>query len=378
MNSPAYIAARQLLLGSTRQFLDLYSMNMDRTFSESSYRELALVIFFYLFMAMGYYLALVIDVGWLNFFWPVTLNHATKAVISLPVWWLFFRRLASWPIWKKVLLHVLILPVFTYIWMVTYYQLCDQFGFRRMQGSRRVWDFYITALFYLIQFGNFHLYTYYKKLRQQQLLAAQLGKLTVQSELSALKAQLNPHFLYNVFNTINAAIPSSAKHARQMINKLSDLFRHQLKASREELVTVREELEFVRKYLELEKERFQERLDFEIHATNNVLEDKIPPMIFQPLVENAVKHGLSPLIEGGKIELHVTKEKGRLRVIVRDTGVGIDNQQRSHLLKQGIGLANTNERLEKMYGRGLEIVDNQPRGLAVRFSIPMQEETISV
>ena len=223
------------------------------------------------------------------------LNHMTKALISLPVWWLFFCRLTSWPIWKKVLLHALILPVFSYTWMVIYYELCDQFGYYRMQGSRRIWDYYITALFYLIQFGNFHLYDYYKKLRQEQLLAAQLGRLTVQSELSALKAQLNPHFLYNVFNTINAAIPSSAKHAREMINKLSDLFRHQLKASRAELVTVQEELDFVKKYLELEKERFQERLNFEIDADNGVLEEKIPPMIFQPLVENAVKTWAVPL-----------------------------------------------------------------------------------
>ncbi|MEL6863049.1 MAG: histidine kinase, partial [Bacteroidota bacterium] len=193
------------------------------------------------------------------------------------------------------------------------------------------------------------------------------------SELSALKAQLNPHFLYNVFNTINAAIPSSAKSARDMVNKLSDLFRYQLKASREEVVALKEELDFVEKYLDLEKERFGDRLLFEIDVKQDVLNVEIPPMLIQPIVENSIKHGISPLIEGGKISLHISSVENQLEIVISDTGTGIGNQQKSDLLKQGVGLSNTNERLQKMYGNEMELMDNTPKGLRVKFTLPINK-----
>ncbi|OJJ13900.1 hypothetical protein BKI52_45310 [marine bacterium AO1-C] len=340
-------------------------------------REKILVFLFYGLMAILYYLALVIDTGIYYHYWAVLLNHFLKALITIPFWWLFFNRLAEVPIWKKMWLHLLGLPLFTFVWVWIYYLICDRYGIRRLQGSRIVWDYYITVLFYIVQFGNFHLYEYYKKLQQQQLIAAQLGKLNLQSELSALKAQLNPHFLYNVFNTINAAIPKTAKHARDMVNKLSDLFRYQLKASREELVSVQEELTFVKQYLDLEKERFGSRLSFEMNVDEVLWEEKIPPILIQPIVENAVKHGISPLIEGGKICLHISKSsQNTLKVAISDTGNGIDHQGKSELLKRGIGLSNTDERLQKMYGKGLVLEDNSPQGLIVKFIIPLENEMI--
>ena len=178
----------------------------------------------------------------------------------------------------------------------------------------------------------------------------------------------------NVFNTINAAIPASAKNARDMVTKLSDLFRYQLKASREELVTVKEELEFIKKYLELEQERFAERLHFELNVEAGLLYFKIPPMLIQPIVENSVKHGISPLIEGGEINLDIYKKEDSLEVIVSDTGKGIEHRQKGDLLKGGIGLSNTNERLEKMYGKGIDLEKNHPKGLIVKFNIPLNNE----
>lgn len=342
-------------------------------------REIVLVSFFYIIMAIGYYMALVIDTGhYRNHHWAVILNHLLKGLITLPFWWLFFRGIATFPIWKKVLIHLIVLPLFTIIWVFVYYQMCDYLGIYRLQQSQTVWDYYMTALFYIIQFGNFHLYVYYKGFQQQQLLAAQLGELTLQSELSALKAQLNPHFLYNVFNTINAAIPSQAKPARDMVNKLSDLFRYQLKASQEDLVMLKEELDFVKKYLELEKERFGDRLLFQIEAEEEALTDKIPPMIFQPLIENAVKHGLASLVEGGQIILQIRKKTDHLAITISDTGVGIDENEKDDLLKRGVGLSNTHERLKKMYGKGLELHLNHPTGLIIQFSLLLNEEKPSL
>ena len=347
---------------------------MEKIFSNIPKREVALLLFFYFFMAINYYAVLVIDTGIVRHKIAVVLNYMLKALFTIPVWWLFFKRIVSFPIWQKIILHTLTLIAFTIIWAFVYHELCDYLGIFRLQGPRRVWDYYLTALFYIIQFGIMHLYVYYKELQEQQLITEQLNKLSLQSELSALKAQINPHFLYNVFNTINAAIPSTANSARDMVNKLSDLFRYQLKASREEQVTVKEELDFVRKYLDLEKERFGERLKYRFTVEEEGLTEKIPPLIFQPLIENAVKHGISPLINGGEIVLTILKEGDYLNVSIKDNGLGVHDQNMSDLLQQGVGLSNTEERLRKMYGKGLELLDNHPQGLIVKFSLPLANE----
>lgn len=340
-------------------------------FSKIQRIEFILIVGFYFVMMIFYYITIAVDIGRYPSVWAVTSNFVLKGLITLPFWWLFFDKLSRLSIFQKILIHLITLPLFIVLWLYTYYYICDVFGFFRLRGSRIIWDVYLTLLFYAIQFGNFHLYVYYKRLQQQQLIAAQLGKLNMQSELSALKAQLNPHFLYNVFNTINSAIPKTAKPARDIVNKLSDLFRYQLKASREELVTVKEELAFVKKYLELEKERFGERLTFNFNIEDDLLERKIPPILFQPIIENSIKHGISPLIEGGEIILSIEKGENRLHMTIRDSGVGIAQQSQESLLNKGVGLSNTNKRLKKMYGEELEIMNNHPKGAIVKFSIPL-------
>ena len=335
-------------------------------------KEFLLVLAFYAFMALAYFSALVVDTGIWRHYWAVFFNHLFKALLTLPIWWFFFKKVAHLAIWQKGLLHLITMPLFTYVWVISYYAFCDAIGFHRLQGSREVWDYYITVLFYCIQFGIFHLYAYAKAWRAQQILAEQLAKLNAQSELSALKAQLNPHFLYNVFNTINAAIPTTAKHARNMVTELSDLFRYQLKASREELVPLAEELDFVSKYLDLEKERFGERLRYRIDCEMAVSKMVIPPLIIQPLVENAIKHGIAPLIEGGKVHVSVVEKENQLEVSVQDTGAGATGKSMSDLLQQGVGLSNTHERLKKMYGKGLQVVTDEIEGFTVRFQLPNQ------
>ncbi|MEL6834366.1 MAG: histidine kinase [Bacteroidota bacterium] len=333
-------------------------------------KEISLVVFFYLLMSALYFITVSIDQGrWISH-WAVLLNYGLKALLTLPLLWLFFKQLASYSLWKRGLLHIVTMPIFTYAWVIAYYTLCDHFGFFRLIGSSVVWDYYLAVLFYCIQFGVFHLYVHSNQLKAQELLSAELSRLNAESELSALKAQLNPHFLYNVFNTINAAIPTTAKNARNMVTELSDLFRYQLKASREKLIPLQEELEFVGKYLELEKERFAERLQYTITTDAGIEESLIPPIIIQPLVENAIKHGISPLIEGGQIKISVKLQGKGLHFSVCDNGKGTNGKVKEELLAKGVGLSNTNERLLKMYGQGLDIKENELGGLCVYFSIP--------
>ncbi len=332
--------------------------------------ELGLLFLLYFVFGLAYFLALyTTSFGSLDAWDNTILDYFLKALFTIPVWWLIFRRLKQWKIWKKVLLHIFLLPVYVISWQQTYYLICEMLGWGHLGWPAAWWDVYIPGLFYVIQFGIFHVYEYYQKLQEQIALEADLRELALKSELTALKAQLNPHFLYNTFNTISASLPPEQEQTREMIAQLSDLFRYQLKASRTELVPLSEELKFVETYLHLEKARFGNRLQFEFDIDEKLQTATVPPMILQPLVENAIKHGIAPKIEGGKVWVKAHDNQDRILFEVVDTGVGLKKGV-DHFQK-GIGLSNTQKRLEKMYGTLLKILDNTFRGVTVSFEIPI-------
>ena len=340
--------------------------------------ELLMFFGFCLFWAFAYHIAITINsrawnegetsiFDFAEFMDTVGVDYIIKAILTYPIWWLLIRRLKNWKNFNKILLHVLLLPGFVLIWQQIYYAVSEILGFGHLYGVARVWDIYIPALFYALQFGIIHSYNYYLDNQKKLKLEGELRTAALKSELSALKAQLNPHFLYNIFNTISASVPAKNEKTRRLIAELSDLFRYQLKASQVDKVTLREELEFVSKYLDLEKERFQERLRIDIDVDPGILNEKVPPMLLQPLVENSVKHGLSSLIEGGEVSIVIKKKDEKLSFEITDTGVGIKDKNR--VFEKGIGLTNTRLRLEKMYQSTLHITDNEPQGLKISFAI---------
>ncbi len=350
-----------------------YSTYLDRTIWQVPLREILLLLGSFSFFAVSYFLTLVINSeGLYSYYLSVPLDYTLKFLVIIPFWWLYFRHLKDWTIRDKMLLHLLTLPIYVFIWIKLYYMICDALGLGHLQGSGSVWDLYIPTLVYFIQFGILHMYDYYKKLQKERELAATLRQIALQSELSALKAQINPHFLYNVFNTISASVPPAQEKTRIMIATLSDLFRYQLKASKEEQVTIEEEVAFIKKYLDLEKERFGDRLDYHLHISPDIMQEKIPPLLIQPLVENAIKHGISNQLNGGHLDLCISRKVGELQIEVKDSGPGINTDDAAMLLQKGVGLANTNDRLEKMYGQGVQFKKNTPKGLNVHFSIPLQ------
>ncbi len=247
------------------------------------------------------------------------------------------------------------------------YLFYDTWEVGRLTGSGTIWDLYIPILFLMIQFSIFFAYTYFKTVKHNMIVQSELREATLKSELIAIKAQLNPHFLYNIFNTISASLPPENEKTREMIAELSELFRYQLKASKEDFVTIGEELEFVMNYLKLEKARFEERLQIETDINPSLLSAKIPPMLLQPLVENAIKHGISPKIEGGTVKIRIFKSGEKIAFEIIDTGVGWKEKDINK--EVGFGLANTRKRLEKMYGSQIVIEDNIPNGLIVKFKI---------
>ena len=342
------------------------------------YWEIIFVLCFYLFFAISYHTTLYFNrrgyegsegqlFDLLTFMSNGGLDYFVKLILTVPIWWLVFRTFRHLSLRKRLALHLIGLPLFPLLFQQIYYATTEYLGWGHLQGSGQVWDIYIPGLFYLLQFGIFHAYEYYHDNQKSIKLKSTLREAATKSELAALKAQINPHFLYNVFNTISASVPVEQEKTRELIAKLSDLFRYQLKASRADKVTLGEELNFVEKYLSLEQARFEDRLKIIIDVPDHLRDEMVPPMILQPLVENSVKHGISSLIDGGEISIEVKKVNSKLSFKISDTGKGV--KDKSRMYDNGIGLNNTKLRLEKQYGSEMKISDNMPRGLKIEFQI---------
>lgn len=308
--------------------------------------------------------------GWadLRGYWYMSgMSYMFYLIASGVIWLLGVYLLRRQKTKYQIMAVAMLIPIVTYIVREVRYALLDVLDIGRLRGTGAIWDWYIPLLFLLIFFGCFFAYRYFMENQQKLKVEGELKTAALKSELSALKAQLNPHFLYNIFNTISASVPPENEKTRHMIAELSDLFRYQLKASRVEKVMLQEELEFVNKYLDLEKERFQERLQVEINVDEQLKNEHVPPMLLQPLVENSIKHGLASLIEGGKITITIFRKNDKLHFEIADTGIGVKNKE--SMFDKGIGLTNTKLRLEKMYQSTLLLSDNEPKGLKINFAI---------
>ena len=211
----------------------------------------------------------------------------------------------------------------------------------------------------------------YRELKERERTEERLRALATEAELRALKAQINPHFLFNTLNTIASMIHADPPGAEATVERLSEMFRYVLVGSERGLVPLGEELSFVDGYLEIERARFGERLSVSRDIDDGVLEVSIPSLSLQPLVENAVQHGRGP---EGKIELTIRAvlEGGEVVLSIADQGPGMPHGQgvRSGA---GVGLRNVDERLRKTYGEeyGLVTRDNVPRGTVVVVRVPV-------
>ncbi len=258
---------------------------------------------------------------------------------------------------------------------------------RRTPDAPFDWDRFSRAVFGFFDYG-LHIYfvilfishalEYYKRYQEQQLLAEHLKSELASAELQTLKMQLHPHFLFNTLHSIAMLVRKNANSdAIRMITGLSKLLRYTLKTFVTQDVPVRQELELMKLYLDIQQTRFKKRLQVKLDIARDVGNARLPIFILQPLLENAILHGIAPKAEGGQIEIRVERKNAKLCIQISDDGTGLkDDWQR--LKRNGIGLRNTEARLKKFYGEGysFEAINRNDGGTTVNMKIPFNEVDI--
>ena len=213
-----------------------------------------------------------------------------------------------------------------------------------------------------------HALYYYRGLREREAQTAILTAQLAQAQLQALKMQIHPHFLFNTLNSIAALLHKDVEAADRMIAKLGDFLRLTLKRSDAQIVDFEQELEFLKCYLDIEHIRFQDRLTVEMDIDPHALTAMIPNLILQPIVENAVRHGVARQTDPGHISIRARRQGARLIMSVEDNGPGLKPSSNG----SGIGLSNTRARLEQFYGSdfSFQIANSAGRGATVTLDVP--------
>ena len=236
----------------------------------------------------------------------------------------------------------------------------------------------IDLVIYLAIVGALLARRYAAEARQRGIAAAEAEALLARARLETLSARLQPHFLFNALQAIATLIRRDPEAATKMTVRLGDLLRASLRSTGEQKVPLRDEVELLRAYLAVEAERFSDRLRVRYEMEDAALDCLVPDLLLQPLVENAVRHGISPRYEGGTITVAARRVGDRLEISVSDDGVGLDPVTsptgRGNETDPGLGLATTRERLSVMYsGSAAFNLEHGPDGgVVARISIPAQ------
>jgi sensor histidine kinase YesM len=249
-------------------------------------------------------------------------------------------------------------------------------GYLNAESFGREYFFKSVAVFFIaLVIGlSVHLYENYRRrigawnlrLRTHELEKERVLKLATEARLASLEAKLHPHFLFNTLNSISALVSEDPVLADKMIQQLASLLRASLDACERSHASLEEEIKLVKDYLEIEKVRFRERLKYSINVEPEILSLQIPPMILQPIVENSIKHAVSPRPQGGEIKISARLKMNEVVLAVWDNGPGFT----AEMIPSGHGLDNLQSRLAVLYGEHMSLsVNSQNRGTVVEVSI---------
>src|SRR5207253_6861176 len=301
-------------------------------------------------------------------FWPTLIIGVSDwylwATLTPAIIWLSHRypfHLGGWG--KSLLAHVgcnLVLSFFVlaatvplFLWLCP---SCHEASFSFWPWFRAKINIYMVLYFWIYWaiLGSILSMQYYRQFRDRELRTSQLETQLALAQLQMLRMQLHPHFLFNTLNAISALLHKDADKADIMIARLGELLRTTLESAGTQQVPLRQELEFIQPYLEIEKARLGDRLQVRIDVDAEVMDAAVPNFVLQPLVENAIRHGIAPFARVGRLDIRARPENGMLRMEVQDNGPGLSPEQqaseRTGTFRSGVGIANTRARLQQLYG----------------------------
>lgn len=205
------------------------------------------------------------------------------------------------------------------------------------------------------------------RIQEEKIKRLTSEKKAAEANLKLLQAQIEPHFLFNTLSNVLSLLDSNPKKGKSMLIDFIQYLRASLTKIRQEKATLGQEMDMIEAYLSIFKVRMGDRLHYKIDLPKNLKSISFPPMLIQPLVENAIKHGLEPKIDGGEILIRGIEKDGRLRLEVHDTGIGFKGEHDS-----GLGLSNIRERLSSIFGDNgrLRLEENSPHGLIATIEVP--------
>lgn len=279
--------------------------------------------------------------------------------------------------WMSHLSAIAIINLFAAGWVALWEKMLNPFAL--MPGPEafdQLWlhKFYGGALssiiLYVLLLLIAHISDTQRRFAVQQAETARLNEQLTKAQLNALRRQIEPHFLFNTLNAIAGLVRERRDDAAvNMISSLSDFLRRVVNDSEHPQVSLAEELEFTRKYLDIQKARFADRLEFTVEVPDELLSAQVPSLILQPMVENAVKHGIATRVQGGAVRITVVQANGMLRLAVYNDGPQlIGGWENDH---SGVGIRNVRTRLESLYGKEFELkLHNHSGGVEVLISVP--------
>lgn len=308
---------------------------------------------------------------------PIVVWLARRYPVERGVW----RRNLPKHVIAGLLLVLLHLSLTAWVVVLAFNRPDEPIPFNRMFLQYVTTRWQLEVLVYAAMVGAWQTSQYLRRLREREMQASRLEAQLARAQLQALEMQLHPHFLFNTLQAISTLVSEDPPAARRMLTLLGDLLRAVLEDAGRQVVSLRRELEFLSHYLEIERTRFPDRLSVEIDVPEPLLDLSVPNLLLQPLVENAIKHGIAPRAAPGRVEVRGSLSDGRLQLVVRDDGMGLNGVALDEHLAQnnsrtGVGLANTRARLQQLYGANHSITFQSAPGLGttVTIEIPARQE----
>jgi two-component system LytT family sensor kinase len=313
-----------------------------------------------------------------SFFNEFTYAYIACALTPLVLYLADRYPLTNRPWFRNALIHLCGLVAFAFVEKLTWDLIVNPWYYgRNFAVHKALYSVFLASDMNAMLYGIIVLAKYageyYRRYQAGVAMTAELQAQLAQAQLLSLKMQLNPHFLFNTLHSISALIQEDAEGAETMIARLSDLLRISLDNPSEQEVPLRQELDFLKLYLEIEQIRFEDRLTVQFEIDSEAMEALVPNMILQPLVENAIKHGIANRSEGGRVVIAARKRATDLLLRVYDNGSDLPADA-IFSFKEGVGLATTRGRLDRLYGdrQRLELEVPEAGGLVARIILPLR------